>query len=52
MGYAAQRNLPFGSGVIPRLLELVKEEMNSQSVVLAREYTKLGAAIALACVPR
>ena len=48
MGYAAQRNLPFGSGVIPRLLELVKEEMNSQSAVLAWEYTKLGAAIALA----
>ena len=48
MGYAAQRNLPFGSGVIARLLELVKEEMNSQSATLAREYTKLGATIALA----
>ena len=48
MGYAAQRNLPFGPGVIPRMLELVKEEVNSQSAVLAREYTKLGAAMALA----
>ena len=48
MGYAAQRNLPFGAGVILRLLELVKEEINSQSVAMAREYTKLGAAIALA----
>lgn len=48
MGYAAQRNLPFGAGVILRLLEVVKEEINSQSVALAREYTKLGAAIVLA----
>jgi hypothetical protein len=45
MGYAAQRNLPFGPGVIVNLLELVKEEINTQeSAGLAREYCKLGAA--------
>ena len=49
MGYAAQRNLPFGAGVILRLLEIVKEEINSQSAALAREYTKLGAAILALC---
>ena len=49
MGYAAQRNLPFGPGVIVKLLDLVKDEINTQeSAGLAREYCKLGAAIVVA----
>ena len=51
MGYAAQRNLPFGPGpgVIVRLLELVKEEINTQEAAgLAQEYCKLGAAVVVA----
>lgn len=48
MGYLAQRNLPFGPGVIVRLLELVKEEISSQETGMAWEYIKLGAAIVVA----
>lgn len=48
MGYSAQRNLPFGPGVIVRLLEMVREEISSQETGMAREYIKLGAAIVVA----
>ena len=48
MGWSAHRNQPFGTGVLQKLLELAEEEINMQETELAREYTKLGAAVVLA----
>ena len=50
MGWSAHRNLPFGAGVLQKLLllELAEEEVNIQEAELAREYTKIGAAVVLA----
>jgi hypothetical protein len=46
MGFIAHRNLPFGPGVINKLLEMVKEEVQCNDGDLARDYTKFGAAVA------
>jgi hypothetical protein len=46
MGFVAHRNLPFGTGVIVKLLEMVKEEIEFGEREVAREYTKFGAAVA------
>ena len=46
MGFVAHQNSPFGSGVIMRLLELVKEEIDFQEGEVGRKYTKFGAAVA------
>ena len=46
MGFVAHRNLPFGPGVIVKLLEMVKEEIEFGEREVAREYTKFGAAVA------
>jgi len=42
----AHRNSPFGSGVIVKLLGMVKEEIEFGEREVAREYTKIGAAVA------
>ena len=42
MGFVAHRNLPFGPGVIPKLLDLVKEEIVQEGDVVAKEYVKFG----------
>ena len=44
--FVAHRNLPFGPGVIVKLLEMVKEEIESEEGEVAREYTKFGVAVA------
>ena len=46
MGFVAHRNLPFGPGVIVKLLEMVKEEIEFGEREVEREYTKFGAAVA------
>jgi len=46
MGFVAHRNSPFGPGVIVKLLEMVKEEIEFGEREVAREYTKFGAAVA------
>ena len=45
MGFVAHRNLPFGPGVVVKLLEMVKEEIEFDGMEVAREYTKFGAAV-------
>ena len=44
----SQRNRPLGSGVVAKMLELVKKEFEEQDDWVAREYCKFGAAVALA----
>jgi hypothetical protein len=46
MGFVAHQNLPFGPGVIQKLLELVKEEMEFNEEEVSKEYAKFGAAVA------
>jgi hypothetical protein len=46
MGFVAHKNSPFGSGVIVKLLGMVKEEIEFGEREVAREYTKFGAAVA------
>ena len=48
MGYATRRQQPLSIATIIRLLELVKEEAEEQEHHVAREFFKVGAAIALA----
>jgi hypothetical protein len=48
MGYATRRQQPLSIATIIRLLELVKEEAEDQEQRVAREFFKVGAAIALA----
>ncbi len=48
MGYVSQRNQPLGVGVVAKMLELVKNELEEQDDWVAREYCKFGAAVALA----
>jgi hypothetical protein len=48
MGYVSQRNQPLGVGVVARILELVKGELEEQDDWVAAEYYKFGAAAALA----
>ena len=48
MGYVSQRNQPLGVGVVAKMLELVKFEVEEQDNWVASEYYKFGAAAALA----
>jgi hypothetical protein len=48
MGYTSQRQQPLGVGIISRLLALIKEEAEEQEKAVAREYIKVGAAVATA----
>ncbi len=48
MGWTSQRQQPLGVGVIVRLLTLIKEEAKDQEPTVAREYYKVGAAVATA----
>lgn len=46
MGFVAHRNLPFGPGVVTKLLDMVKEEIEFQEGDAAKEYVKFGAVVA------
>jgi hypothetical protein len=48
MGWTSKRQQPLGVGVIGRLLNLIKEEAKDQEQTIAREYYKVGAAVATA----
>ena len=48
MGYTSQRQQPLGIGIISKLLDLIKEEAVEQERTIAREYIKVGAAVATA----
>jgi hypothetical protein len=48
MGWTSKRQQPLGVGVIGRLLNLLKEEAEDQKQTIAREYYKVGAAVATA----
>ncbi len=48
MGYLSQRNQPLGVGVVAKMLELVKFEVEEQDDWVARVYYKCGAVVALA----
>ena len=48
MGYTTQRQRPLGIRVSVRLLALIKEEAEEQDPQIAREYLKVGAAVATA----
>ncbi len=48
MGYTSQRQQPLGVGVVNKLLTLIKEEAEDQECPVAREYLKVGAAVATA----
>jgi hypothetical protein len=48
MGYVLQRNQPFGTGVVARMLELVIEEAKLEYKCISGEYFKFGATAALA----
>ncbi len=48
MDYTSQRQQPLGIGVIIKLLTLIKEEAEEQDHSIAREYLKVGAAVATA----
>jgi hypothetical protein len=48
MGYATQRQQPLSMAAIIRLFAIIKEEAEEQNHQVAREFFKVGAAIALA----
>jgi hypothetical protein len=48
MGHVSQRNQPFGTGLVARMLELVIEVAELEDKHIAGEYFKFGAAAALA----
>jgi hypothetical protein len=48
MCWTSKRHQPLGVGVIGRLLNLIKEEAEDQEQTVAREYYKVGAAVATA----
>ena len=48
MGYVSQRNQPLSAGIIPLLLDMVKEEAGDNEERVAAEFIKFGAAVALA----
>ena len=48
MGYTSNRQQPLGTGVIAKLLDLIRDEAEEQVRPVAREYLKVGAAIATA----
>jgi len=48
MGYMSQRNQPLSVGVIPLLLDMVKEEAEDNEERVAAKFVKFGAAVALA----
>ena len=48
MGYTSQHQQPLGIGVISKLLKIIKEEAEDQEREVAREYIKVGAAVATA----
>jgi hypothetical protein len=48
MGYTSHRQQPLGIGVVVKLLTLIKEEAEEQDRSTAREYLKVGAAVATA----
>jgi hypothetical protein len=48
MGYATQANLPLSSETIARTLKVIRREAEGEDPRIAREYLKVGAAIAVA----
>jgi hypothetical protein len=48
MGYTSQRQKPLGVGIVNKLLNVIKEEAEEQDHLIAREYLKVGAAVAMA----
>jgi hypothetical protein len=48
MGYTSSRQQPLGTGIVSKLLTLIREEAEEQDRAIAREYLKVGAAIATA----
>jgi hypothetical protein len=48
MGYTSNCQQPLGTGVITRLLAMIQEEAKEQDRAVAREYLKVGAAVASA----
>ena len=48
MGYTSSRQQPLGTGIVSKLLTLIREEADKQERTVAREYLKVGAAIATA----
>ena len=48
MGYFTQRQQPLSIAAVVRLLALIKEEAEEQEHHVAREFFKVGAAVALA----
>ena len=48
MGYVSQRNQPLSVGIIPLMLQMVKEEVEDNKEPIAAEFVKFGAAVALA----
>ncbi len=48
MGYTSNRQQPLGTGIVSKLLTLIQEEAEEQDRAIAREYVKVGAAIATA----
>ncbi len=48
MGYTSNRQQPLGTGIVSKLLTLIQEEADKQERTVAREYLKVGAAIATA----
>ncbi len=48
MGHTSQRQQPLGVNVVGRLLALIKEEAEDQDPSIAREFFKVGTAVATA----
>ena len=48
MGYMSQRNQPLSMGIIPLMLDMVKEEIEDNEERVAAKFVKFGTAIALA----
>ncbi len=48
IGYTSQRQQPLGVGIVNKLLNVIKEEVEEQDHPFAREYLKVGAAVATA----
>ena len=48
MGYTLNRQQPLGTGVIIKLLAMIREEAKEQDRGIRREYLKVGAAVATA----
>jgi hypothetical protein len=48
IGYTSQKQQPLGVGIVNKLLNVIKEEAEEQDRPIAREYLKVGVAVAMA----